>query len=327
MGKQSAPAAPDPVATAASQTASNKETAIAQANLNQVDQVGPGGSIKYTQIGTNSDGTPKYQQTTAYDPKTEGIYNAGLGTSQNLANLAQQKSGELGGLLANPIDFSAQKQYLEGLTSGALDKSWANQQASLDTKLSNQGVKLGSTAYDRAQNQFGVTKSDAYNSANVNNYNTALQSQMALRQAPINEILALSGQSQVQQPQFGSVPQTSVAGTDVAGITQQGYANNVNAVNQANQGTNQMLGGLFSAGANLLPLAFSDRRLKENIEPTGEKIAGVPVVEWDWKAGGHDKGVIAQALEKKHPEMVDNAHPSGYKRVDYGRLMAMGARK
>jgi len=328
MSKQSAPQAPDPVATAASQTASNRETAIAQANLNMVDQVGPGGSVKYSQIGTNSDGTPKYQQTTAYDPKTEGIYNAGIGTQQNLASLAQQKSGELGGLLANPINFDQQKQYLEGLTSGALDKSWANQQSSLDQKLSNQGIKLGSSAYDRAQNQFGVTKSDAYNSANVNNYNTALQSQMALRQAPIQEILALAGQGQIAQPSFGSTPQTGVAGTDVAGITNQSYQNNVNAVNQANQGTNQMLGGLFSAGANLLPLAFSDMRLKENVRPTGEKIAGVPVVEYDRKdTGKHEVGVIAQALEKKHPELVHRDPQSKMRMVDYGRLLQMGARR
>lgn len=325
MGKQQAPAAPDPVKTITQQTNSNKETAIAQSNLNMVDQVNPNGSLKYTQIGKNSDGTPKYQATTTYAPKTQGIYDAGLGTQQNLANVAKEQSGRIGGLLNAPMDFSAQKQYLEGLTSGALDKSWANNQDNLDTKLSNQGIKLGSEAYKRAQNDFGVTRSDAYNSANVNNYNTALQSQMALRSQPLNELLALSGQSQVQQPQFGSTPQTGVGGTDVAGITNQGYVNNVNAVNQANNSNNQMLGGLFSAGANLLPLAFSDERLKENIEPTGEKIAGVPVVEWDWKNGsGHGRGVIAQQLEKKHPEMVDNSHPSGFKRVSYGKLM--GAR-
>jgi hypothetical protein len=322
LGKASAPAAPDPTATANAQTASNKETAIAQANLNQVDQVNPTGSLKYTQIGTNADGTPKYQATTTYAPKAQGIYDAGQNTQQNLANVAQEQSGRIGGLLNAPLDFSAQKQYLEGLTSGALDKSWAKDQASLDTKLANQGIKLGSTAYDRAQNEFGVTKSDAYNSANVNNYNTALQSQLALRSQPLNEIAALASGSQIAAPQFGSTPQTGVGGTDVAGLTNQAYQNQVNAVNQANGQTNQMLGGLFSSGANLLPLAFSDERLKENIEPTGAKVAGVPVVEYDRKdTGQHEVGVIAQALRKKRPDLVDNSHPSGMLRVNYGKLM------
>lgn len=327
MGKASAPQAPDPTATANAQTQSNQQTAQSQAQLNMIDQVGPGGSQKYTQIGTYADGTPKYQQTTSLDPKSQGIYNAGLGTQQNLANLAQQKSGELGGMLSQPLNFDAQKQYLEGLTSGALDKSWDRNKASLDTQLSNQGIKLGSDAHTRAQNDFGVTRSDAYNSANVNNYNTALQSQMALRSQPLNELLALSGQSQIQQPQFGSTPQTGVAGTDVAGLINQGYSNQLNAVNQQNQQTGQTLGGLFSAGASLIPF-FSDERLKENIEKTGKRIGGTDVVTWDWKDGsGSDTGVIAQALEKKHPELVDKSHPSGMRRVDYAGLMRLGARK
>src|SRR5688572_7562995 len=107
MCQQRAPAAPDPTTTANAQTASNRETAIAQANLNQVDQVNPTGSLKYTQIGTNADGTPKYQATTTYAPKAQGIYDAGQNTQQNLANVAQEQSGRIGGLLNAPLDFSA----------------------------------------------------------------------------------------------------------------------------------------------------------------------------------------------------------------------------
>lgn len=324
MGKQKAPKAPDPVVTANAQTASNKETALAQANLNAVNQYGPGGSQVWSTTGTNADGTPIRSLTTTLDPKSQGIYETGLNTQQNLANLAQEQSGRLGGLLNTPLDFSAQKDYLDSLTSGALDKGWEQRQNALDTKLSNQGIKIGSGAYTRAQNDFDVNQSDAYNSAKVNNYNTALQSQLALRSQPLNEVAALASGSQIQQPQFGSVPQTGLAGTDVAGITNQGYQNQVNAVNQANAQTGQMMGGLFSAGANLLPLFFSDKRLKKNIEPTGKKIAGVPIVEYDRKdTGKHEVGVLAQALEKKHPELVDHSHPSGYRRVDYGGLLRM----
>lgn len=328
MGKQSAPAAPNPQATAAAQTASNRETAITQAGLNMVNQTDAAGNKQsWNQIGTWADGTPRYETTQTLSPKSQGIYEAGLGTQKNLASLAQQKSGELGGLLANPINFDQQKAYLESLTSGALDKSWDRQQSSLDQRLSNQGIKLGSDAYTRATNDFGVTRSDAYNSANVNNYNTALQSQMALRQAPINEILALAGQGSVASPQFTATPQTGVAGTDVAGITQAGYNNQVNAVNQANQQTGQMFGGLFSAGASLAPLFFSDERLKKNVKPMRMKLADVPLKSWEWKDGsGKGVGVMAQDVEKKHPEMVDNSHPSGFKRVNYGGLMRMGGR-
>jgi hypothetical protein len=55
MGKKSpkAPAAPDPVATAQAQAAMNKETAIANAQLGNVDQYTPYGSLVYTQTGGN----------------------------------------------------------------------------------------------------------------------------------------------------------------------------------------------------------------------------------------------------------------------------------
>src|SRR5690606_29458617 len=127
------------------------------------------------------------------------------GTAQNLANLAKDQSGRLGTLLNAPIDFTAQKDYLEGLTSGALDKRWNALGQQNETELINRGIRPGSTQYNDLKNQFMVNQSDAYNSANVNNYNTALQSQLALRQAPINEIAALSGGSQVQAPQFGQI--------------------------------------------------------------------------------------------------------------------------
>lgn len=64
MGKSSpkAPAAPDPAATAAAQTATNKETAYWNAVLNNVNQVTPYGNLTYTQSG----GGKQYNQA-AYD--------------------------------------------------------------------------------------------------------------------------------------------------------------------------------------------------------------------------------------------------------------------
>src|SRR3990167_7559239 len=57
MGKKSPspPAAPDPVKTAAAQTASNKETAYWNAVLNNVNQNTPYGSIAYTQNDVSPD--------------------------------------------------------------------------------------------------------------------------------------------------------------------------------------------------------------------------------------------------------------------------------
>ena len=59
MGKSagSAPTAPDPVVTSQAQTASNIATARKTAELNRVNQVGPTGSVTYSQGGTPIDRT------------------------------------------------------------------------------------------------------------------------------------------------------------------------------------------------------------------------------------------------------------------------------
>lgn len=74
MGKStpSAPAAPDPVATANAQAAANKDTAIAQAQLNMVDQYTPYGSLVYSQIPNTG---PQFNQA-AYDSATSSYQKA-----------------------------------------------------------------------------------------------------------------------------------------------------------------------------------------------------------------------------------------------------------
>lgn len=65
MGKSSpsVPTPPDPVKTAEAQAAANKETAIAQSQLNMVDQYTPYGSLVYSQIANSG---PQFNQT-GYD--------------------------------------------------------------------------------------------------------------------------------------------------------------------------------------------------------------------------------------------------------------------
>jgi hypothetical protein len=83
------PKPPNPVKVSNAAAAANKETAIAEANLSNVNQVTPQGNLTYTTIGTNPDGTPKYQATQTYSPEQQAIYN------QNAANslLASQTGG------------------------------------------------------------------------------------------------------------------------------------------------------------------------------------------------------------------------------------------
>lgn len=297
MGKP--PSAPNPSAVAQSATQGN-----------MINQNSPWGSLTYSQNGTWSNGDPRYTSNVTLSPAQQQLLNTSQGTQQNLANTARTQSGRLNGMLSAPLDWSQQQGYLNDLTAGALDKTWAKSGQQFETDLVNRGIRPGSTAYQDAQSDFRTDRSNAYNSANVNNYNTALQSQLALRQAPLNEILALAGQGQIQSPQFQNMPQT-----DVAGIYQNGYANQM-ANYQSNQG---LLGGLFSAGANLLPL-LSDRRAKTDIKRIGTSDVGVPIYQYRYKSGGPVHiGYMAQDLLETHPDAVV-VGPDGLYRVNYDKV-------
>lgn len=310
-----APSAPNPTNTISQQTASNRETAITQSGLNMVNQNTPQGNLTYQQIGTWADGTPRYEATQTLNPQGQQLFATGQQTQQNLANLAKDQSARLPGLLNAPIDFSAQKDYLEGLTAGNLDRSWDRQAQQTETDLINRGIRPGSTAYQQQIGDFRMDRSNAYNAANAENYNSALQSQLALRAQPLNEILALAGQGQVQQPQFASTPSTGVAGTDVGGITNSAFNANMQNYN-ANQ---SVLGGLFSAGASLVPF-LSDRRAKTDIVRIGQTDSGTPIYRFRYKTGGPVQiGYMAQDLLETHPNAV-TVGPDGLYRVNYGEV-------
>lgn len=122
MGKKTpkAPAAPDPVATAQAQGQMNRETAITQANLNRIDQVTPEGSIRYTQIGTNADGTPQYQQTQTYSPEQQALYNQQNQVAQGLGGLAINNIDRVADAQSKPFSFDGMTPLQTGVNSGSL---------------------------------------------------------------------------------------------------------------------------------------------------------------------------------------------------------------
>lgn len=336
MGKPTAPTPPNPQQTAAAQTGSNVSTAIAQQQLNAVNQNGPTGSVTYEQNGTYeftdpSTGQkytlPKMTQNTTLSAGQQQIFDALQGANQNLATTAKNQSGRLDSLLSEPfsLDNEATEGRLLELASKRLDPMQQRAREREVARLSNMGIKEGSEAFNQAMLRLGETENDARNQLLLTGRNQAVQEALLQRQQPLNELIALASGTQLSTPTAGAPPQTGLAGTDVAGITQAGYNNQMGQYNQQMNQWNSTVGGLFGLGANAL-MAFSDERLKTDIEDTGERVGGVPVKTWRWKGTDqHETGVIAQELEKKHPELVDNTHPSGFKRVDYGGLMQLGS--
>lgn len=329
---QSAPtvAPPDPVATAAAQTASNKATAITQSELNSFDQVSPDGTKSYAQTGTYADGTPKFTQTVSLSAPEQAIYNTNESTKQNLADIGQTQSAKIGDLLNTPfsVDQGIESK-LDSLAKARLDPQWAANDAAQDAKLANQGITPGSEAYDNAMRSYNASKNDAYNSLYLAGNSQAEQESLAERNQPINEISALLSGTQVNTPTFSGTPQTGVAGTDVAGITQNAYLDANQQAQQSVAANNAMMGGLFSlAGTGLTAgIKYSDRNMKEDVEEVGEVEANtgdnLPVYSYRYKDGGPKQiGVMAQDVEKKIPEAVLTDH-KGRKMVKYGDIFGV----
>lgn len=206
------PATPDPVAVANAQTGTNIGTSVAQSTLNNVNRVGPAGSTTFTegQPGTGQGYTdpttgqwvPQTTETTSLSP----LGNQLLGGQQTLANeylpmLADAGSNVQplninGGANAGIVNQGPQAfdptvtNAVYNEQSSFLDPQWGEQQKQLQDQLSQQGIPVGSDAYNNAMTQFNNSKTQAYQAASSNAVSQGSQI------AGQNFGLALQGQNQ-----------------------------------------------------------------------------------------------------------------------------------
>jgi hypothetical protein len=332
------------VATANAQSAANKETAIAQSQLNMVNQNTPWGSLAYSQRGEGPDGTPLYQANVSLDPRQQQLLDLQTDTGILTNATGQQLLNNARGQLSQPINLSglgAAPQFDENARSAALARILARanpeldrQRESIETRLATQGINVGSEAYRSGVDEYNRARNDFTLGADVQagdeaarlfglqmqGRNQGINEMLLPRQLTINELAALTGGSQVQMPQFQSTPQTGIAPTDVIGPQNTAYQGQLAGWNASNQRNNAMMGGLFGLGAAALPVLLSDRRAKTNIRKVGKLDNGLPVYAFRYKAGGPEQiGLMAQDVEKANPAAVQTL--DGMKHVDYAKAV------
>lgn len=249
MGK---PKVPDPVQTAAAQTASNKATAITEFGLNAVTQKNPWGTTAYDETGAWSDGTPRFTQTTTLSPQQQSIFNQTQSAQSNLAGVANQQSDFLGEYLGNPFEFtnSDADQWAYDRASPRILAQQGQNEASLQARLANQGIRPGSAAYDAEMNRMTNANSDQLNQLALQGRGQAFSEALAGRNQPINEITALLSGSQVSNPaqMSAGTPGVGVGGVDVTGITNQAYQQKLSASQGAWGGIGGLFGTAFGGG-------------------------------------------------------------------------------
>jgi hypothetical protein len=331
MGKSSStPPAPD-----------YKGAAEATAAGNRVNQRTPYGNLTYSQSGTDSQGNPMWSANVELSPDQQKLLDQQNRTSLGLGNLQEQGLDYVKNMISNPFDTSGLPQtginVGENMTDSIMRRLQPNiqmEQKQFDAQMANQGIPLGSEAYQNAKRMFDERQNDKLNSAVIQGTQTGLAANQQgfnqlgyMRNEPINTLNSIRSGSQVTNPNFVTTP----AGPDYMGAAQSGYNAQLAAANAQNAASSGFTSGLMQlggtlGGAYMMAPVGSDIRIKENIKAIGYLPNGLPVYEYEYKPEfkdlwGHGKqtGVMAQEVEKIMPEAVIE-HPDGYKMVNYGAL-------
>ena len=317
MKTPKAPAAPNPQDTINAQTASNKETAQYQAGLNQVNQVTPYGNLTYT--GTNNGQPGAATVTQTLSPIQQQLLDQSQQADLRTNDIGLKQIDKVGTLLDKPVDLSnnATEARLYDLGRKRLDPQFKQQNEDLEQSLLNRGITVGSQAYNTLHGLQGQKENDAYNQLLLTGHGTAVNDALQERNQPLNEINALLNGQQIQNPTFQNTPQTQVAGTDVAGITNAAYQNQLGLYNTKVQNQNAALGGLFGLGGTIgsAAIKYSDRRLKRDIKRIGS-FKGYPLYAYRYL--GSQARTIGVMADEAPAHAVSVVH--GFLAVDYSKL-------
>jgi hypothetical protein len=264
-------------------------------------------------------------------------YTQAQGRGQ-FANQAQQQDfgqQQTRGQFANDAQ---QQNYAQALGAGSFANAAQQQQNAQNA--SQAGFYNAGVGQQLAQAQSGFNAQNAARSQ-------YLQEQYAQRNQPINEISALLGQTQVQNPSLTSTPGSQIATTDIGGLINQNFAQQSQNYQSANQNWQSTMGGLLGLGGKLGAAAImSDRRVKENVkrmgtvftadidhDEPGRKLASfdvdhdeprvkLPIYEYSYKndpASIRHVGPMAQDVEQYDKKAVKSI--GGVKHIDVNRVM------
>ena len=227
--KPDPPQPPDPIRTAAGATATNVGTAVANQQMNNINQITPQGALTYSQTGTfnwtdpttgSTYNIPLTTATQSLSPDQQNLQSLGMQSQTNLAGLASQQSGQLQNMLATPFspawntpgaggmdwlwstpqaqtgyadvggqqrslgnygqqqgafgdagditrtygpsdNFSADRSRVEEALYGRIDPKLQQDRQALETRLQDQGIRYGSTAYNQAMDDWNRQSTDA----------------------------------------------------------------------------------------------------------------------------------------------------------------------
>lgn len=287
MCAPSAPPAPDYVGAAQAQGQANKDAAVATASLSNPNVYGPYGSQTVTYSNTGPDGNAQPTVTQSLTPEAQKTVDAQQRVQYGLADLGETALGTAKGALGSQFNYTGPgintNLDLSGVAKLPVNAGTTGQQAIMARlqpqiqqneaatrqRLANQGIPVGSEAWNNEMRAQGEQENDLYSQAalqglgldfNANNqgFNQALsqaqfgnqsalqqyQQQLAEYNQPLNQIAALMSGSQIQTPQFQQYSGANVAASPLFQAAQQQGNYDMGIYGQQMAGYNSMLGGI-----------------------------------------------------------------------------------
>lgn len=242
-----APAVPD-YASLANQTAANNLKAAQVATAaNRVNQVTPYGSLQYTQTGTDPQGNPMWTATQSIAPELQGLSSKVMGGLEG--QYGQNFTG--GNLPSYGIDPG--QTYSDAIMK-RLQPQMQMEQKQFDAQMANQGIPVGSEAYQNAARVFQQGMNDKMTSAITGGMGVGLQAnQQQYGQNLTNYQLPLNIANQVKgltTPGYvNSAQQATPSGADLFGAGMAGYNANMGQYNASQAANQNTMGGLFGLGS------------------------------------------------------------------------------
>ena len=274
MGKGggSAPPPPDYRGAAIETAKGDVEAARLATAANRVNQITPYGELRYTTNPNDVDqwGNQMWTATQTLSPAQQRLLDYQNATSEGLGELTGTGLNYVKGMMANP--FTTANLPSLGINAGEtyqdaymrrLQPQIQQSRDQLQQRLANQGIDIGSEAYQRAMMQQAQRENDLLLGATTQGFGTGLSARQQgfteaayQRNEPLNTLNAVRTGAQVTNPTFVSVPQQATTkGADLLGAaTAEGNYNTASANANAAQNAG-MTQGLVSLGSTAI-MAF-----------------------------------------------------------------------
>jgi hypothetical protein len=241
----------DPYINAAEQNAvGNLSGAITATAANRVNQNTPYANLEYVQTGTDANGNPIWSANQNLNPKLKEALDSLMGNVTSSASKRIDRS-------ASPsIGINPGELYSDAIMR-RLQPQLQQQQASVETRLANQGIMPGSEAYNRAKTELAQRQNDLLTSAQVGGIDVGLRANAQDFGQQITEsnlpIAQLGAFNQGTQPGYvNPYNQVPTAGPDYFGAYTTSRADEIARENAASAKRANLLNGLFGMGSSAI---------------------------------------------------------------------------